>query len=128
MRTKANEERIPDAIAPRQVVISRLPLDHLFTEAGRTAHVRGEFLTPAAVEDLLQASLDYRLVEAQMGAQLRWYPRGDYGFWYRRARQHAAEPDNRRSLDDFPDSRCYFISEWLDSASGDRVLLYEEQH
>jgi|GEM_PF-1091559 len=128
VRTKAKEQRIPDAIAPWQVVVSRMPLDHLFTEAGRTAHVRGKFLTPAAVESLLRASRDYRLVEAQMGTQLRWYPRGDYGFWYHRARPHAADPNKRISLDDFPDAMFYFVSEWHDSASGERVLLYEEHH
>jgi len=128
VRKRANEQRFPDGIDPRLVVVTRMPLDHLFTETGRTAHVRRKFLGPAAVEALLRASRDYRLVEARMGDPLHWYARGDYEFWHHGARQHAAEPDNRISLDDFPESRCYFISEWCDAASGDRVLLYEEQH
>lgn len=105
-----------------------MPLDCLYTEAGLTPHVRGKFLTPAATEALLVTSREYHLVEAKMNVPLRWYSRGDYGFWYHRARKHAAAPENRRSLDDFPDSMCYFISEWLDTVSGDRVLLFEAHH
>lgn len=108
--------------------MEQIPLDHLFTESRQTAHVRGKFLSPSVVESLLQASRDIRLVEARVGSKLRWYPRGDYGFWYHRVREHAAEPDNRVSPEDFPDSMYYFISEWHDLASGDRVLLCEEHH
>lgn len=118
----------PEAIASWQRVITRMPVEQLFTESGPTRHARGELLASATVDALLDSSRGYSLVEACIGSPLRWYPRGDYGFWYHHARQRGAEPDNRRPLDDFPDSRCYFVSEWHDSERDDRVLLYEEHH
>ena len=105
-----------------------MPIDHLFDEAGRTAHSREKAITREAVESLLRDSPGYRLVVAQMGTQMRWYPRGDYSFWYRHARPHTADPHGRSSLDDFPDSTLYFVSEWYDPSSGERVLLFEEHH
>jgi hypothetical protein len=128
VKAKGNRERIPKAMAPWQRVVASMPLDRLFTEAGFTAHVRGEALAPALVEALLHSSHNYALVEARIGAPLRWYDSGDYGFWYHCVRHHAAEPDNQRSLDEFPDSRCYFVSLWRDSGRGDQVLLCEEHH
>ena len=125
---RAKKVPIPASLPFEQRIVGSIPIDHLFTEAGRTAHVRGDFLTPEAVEALLRVSRDLRLVEARIGSQLCWYPRGDYSFWYRRASRHAADPDNRKALDEFPVSTCYFVSEWLDSATDDRVLLYEEHH
>ena len=110
----------------RRVV--RMPLDQLWTIAGPTPHTRQRSLSPDEVSSLLKTYPDLRLVEAQIGADLRWYDRGDYGFWHHRARSHAAEPKNRRPLDEFPDSMCYFVSEWLAPGPPDPVLLFEQYH
>jgi hypothetical protein len=132
MKKKPIPERIPDAMAPWLRIVSCMPLDQLWTQHGITRHVRGAALGVAEVEARLRASQDYELVEARTGSQLRWYPRGHYGFWQEKARRHAEEPDEEpdevRPLDDFPDSRCYFISEWHDAETGDSVLLFEEHH
>lgn len=128
MKKKPIPERIPDAMAPWLRIVTRMPLDQLWTPSGLTRHIRGTALGAAEVEARLTASQDYQLVEARMGSQLRWYPRGHYGFWQKKARRHAAEPDEVRPLDDFPDSHCYFISEWHDAGTGDGVLLFEEHH
>jgi len=105
-----------------------MPIDQLFNDAGLTPHIRGEYLGPEAIEAVLRSSRDIRLVEAHIGVPLRWYRRGDYGFWYHCARQHAAEPDGGCSLDDFPDSRCYFVSMWRSPNGGEQVLLFEVHH
>jgi hypothetical protein len=125
---KTNKERIPEAMASRQRIVSQLPLDHLFNAEGSLDYVRGESLTSAAVESVLQGSRECCLVEAKIGEPLHWQARGDYGFWYRGAREHTAEPDQRMPLGDFADARCYFVSEWLEPSSGNRVLLFEEYH
>jgi hypothetical protein len=109
-------------------LVSRMPVEELWSMAGSTRHLRLRSLTTDDVEPLLKAFPDLRLVEARIGEELRWYPHGDYGFWYHRAQLHAAEPDNRRSLDEFPDSMCYFVSEWVEAESQDRVLLFEQHH
>ncbi|MCW1925870.1 hypothetical protein OKA05_25145 [Luteolibacter arcticus] len=105
-----------------------MPLEELWTIAGRTGHVRLRHLTGSEVESLLKTFPDLRLVEAQLAAELRWYPRGDYGFWRQHARIHAAEPGNQRPLHDFPDSMCYIVSEWVETATQDQVLLFEQYH
>jgi hypothetical protein len=128
MKKKPIPERIPDAMAPWLRIVTRMPLDQLWTQRGITRHLRGAALGAAEVESRLRASQDYELVEARMGSQLRWYPRGHYGFWKEKARRQTAEPGNVRSLDDFLDSRCYFISEWHDAGTGHGVLLFEEHH
>jgi hypothetical protein len=128
MKKEPIPERIPDALAPWLRIVGRMPLDQLWTTRGVTRHIRRAALGAAEVEVRLSESRDYELVEARMGSELRWYPRGHYGFWREVARSHAAEPDKVRPLDDFPDSRCYFISEWQDAETGDSVLLFEEHH
>jgi hypothetical protein len=80
------------------------------------------------VAQLLAQHRDIRLAEAQLDMELRWYQRGDYGFWHHHARPHLAAPDNHLPLDEFPDGMCYFASEWLEPASGDRVILFEQHH
>jgi hypothetical protein len=109
-------------------LVIRIPLEELWTASGRTGHVCQRFLSPDEVESLLRGIPDLQLVEARISEELRWYPRGDYGFWRRRARQHAADPNSPQSLDDFPDSMFYFVSEWVDEESQDRVLLFEQYH
>lgn len=125
---KADKIPIPDSSAPWERVVTRMPLEQLFTEAGPTSHVRGESLPLAKVEAMLGSSREYRLVEACMDAPLRWWARGDYDFWYHRARHNAAEPNSHIPLDEFPGSRCYFISEWSLSGGIERALLFEEHH
>lgn len=126
MKRKAKSP-IPDASSRPRLVV-RIPLEQLWNPAGPTAHIRLRHLSPDDVECLLKAVPDLHLVEARIAEELRWYPRSDYRFWRDKARHHAAHPDKSHSLDDYPDSTLYFVSEWLDEESQDRVLLFEEHH
>lgn len=126
MKRKAKTS-IPDASSHPRLVL-RIPLEQLWTPEGPANHILLRHLSPDDVESLLKTTPNLRLVEARIAEELRWYPRGDYKFWRDQARNHAAHPDTSQSLDDFPDSMFYFISEWLDEASQDRILLFELHH
>jgi len=105
-----------------------MPLEELWTPAGPTHHVCLRHLSPNEVESLLKDVPDLSLVEARIAEELRWYSRGDYRFWRDKARNHAADPEKPHSLDEFPDSMLYFVSEWLEDESQDRALLFEQYH
>ena len=126
MKRKA-KTAIPDASSAPRLVL-RIPLEQLWTSEGPTNHTPLRDLSPDEVESLLKTTPDLRLVEARIAEELRWHPRGDYRFWRDHARNHAAHPDKPQPLDDFPDSMLYFVSEWLDEASQDRILLFELHH
>ncbi len=98
------------------------PLEYLWTPAGYwTSHERTCCLSAEEVDALLAESNDYRLVEAKFGAELRWYQRGDYGFWYHHAKRHMREfAEGHQSL-------RYVASEWLDIDTGDRAILLQQQ-
>ena len=113
---------------PLKRIVTRTPLDELWTENGPLHNKRQRYISSTEVEILLKQSPDITLVEARVAEPLQWHPRGDYSFWRNKARHHAADPDKSHSLDDFPDSMFYFISEWLDEASQDRILLFELHH
>jgi hypothetical protein len=98
------------------------PLEHLWTPAGYwTAHTRTRELSTSEVDALLAESSHYRLVEARTRAELRWYPRGDYGFWYRHAKLHMQVPTEA------PQPLRYTASEWIDTDTGDRAILLQEK-
>ncbi len=126
MKRKAKTSIPHASLWPRLVV--RIPLEQLWTTTGPTAHVCLRHLSPNEVESLLKVDPDLRLVEARIAEELRWYPRGDYRFWRDKARDHAADSEKPHSLDEFPDSMLYFVSEWLEDGSQDRVLLFEQYH
>ena len=91
------------------------PLEYLWTPSGYgTDHARTRSLSAEDVDALLVESNAYRLVEARTGAELHWYPRGDYGFWRHSGKVHVRE-------------RGYTASEWLDSDTTDRAILLQQQ-
>ena len=98
------------------------PLDHLWTPRGYwTAHIRIRELSVSEVDALLVQSSQYRLVEARTGAQLRWYPRGNYGFWHHHAKLTMKAPTEG------PPPLRYTASEWTDAETGECVILFQQQ-
>jgi hypothetical protein len=94
------------------MLVPNQPLAHLWDFAGDwTGHARIRELCSEEIETLLAEADHYRLVEARVGAELRWYPRGDYGFWHHHAKLHMR----------------YAASEWGDAETGDRAILLQEQ-
>lgn len=95
--------------------MSDQPLEYLWTPAGYwTDHERTRSLSAEDLDVLLAESNNYRLVEAKTGAELRWYRRGEYGFWHHCAKLQMQE-------------RGYAASEWIDSDTGERAILLQQQ-
>ena len=92
-------------------LVGNQPLDRLWTRKGYwTNHERVRELSSTEVDRLLEQLEKYRLVEAREGAELRWYPRGSYGFWHHHAKVQL---------------RCV-ASEWFDAEINDRVIVLQE--
>src|SRR4030095_16307325 len=103
-------------------LVPERPLEYLWTPAGYwTPHERTRALSATEVDALLSGSNDYRLVEAKTGAELRWYLRGDYGFWHHHAKLHM------RELIELPQQWGYAASEWLDTDTGDGIILHRHE-
>lgn len=97
------------------------PLEYLWTPAGYwTPHEHMRSLSALEIDRLLAESSVYRLIEARTGAQLRWYSRGDYGFWYHHAKLHLQPAE-------VTPQKSYAASEWFDPDAGDRVILFQQQ-
>jgi hypothetical protein len=108
-------------------VVTRLPLEELWTDDGFTTTSRTRSLTANDITCLLRCRRVHFVV-ADLGASPRWIPLNDcYDFWKREALPHLAAQESGIFLNDFPDGYCYFASEWS-SRDGAPVVVFEMHH
>lgn len=110
---------------PARRIVTRIPLDELWTAHGPVAAKRARGLDRAAVSSLITRGA-VQLVIADLDKPLRWLDAADTrAFWTGEA-AHVADADSA-SVDDFPGGYFYFASEWR-GASASPILLLELHH
>ena len=109
----------------RGPLVHRLPLTKLPAPFDAATKVRD--LRATELRDLLRGG-PVRFLVAAIFAPLRIVPETDcFTFWKSEAQPHlVADPDDGASLDEFPDSYCYFASEWTDG--GSPIVLLSMYH
>ena len=107
-------------------IITQLPAEELWTDAGPVGSTRERPLSAADLRELLAAG-PVRFVFLNVGDKPEWVPLSQcFVFWKHEIKPHLAEPDARVSSDEFPGGYCYRASEW--SAVDDVPIVVLEKH
>jgi len=112
---------------PALRVVTRIPLDELWSDAGTLPLVRGADLGKAEIADRLRAGIRAFAV-ANCGKPLQWVAGSEcHPFWKNEVKQRLVEP-NREShrVEDYLGEYCYSASEW--TGLGTTVILLERHH
>src|SRR5262245_52101336 len=108
-------------------VVTRMPIEQLWTDDGEMPDTRGSQLKREAVRELLRRG-PVQFVVADIGERLRWIPPHEcYAFWKAEVAAHLAETESF-DLDDFPEGRVYVASEWFGSEGKPPLILLEMHH
>jgi hypothetical protein len=111
---------------PAHRVVTRLPLEALFTEAGPLKARRQREIGMSDLRERL--SLRPLLVLAEVGRPLSWIPRTRvFDVWNEELRARIVEPGTSFRLEDFPGAYCFRASEWS-LEDGSVVLVFEHMH
>ena len=111
---------------PDQKVVTQLPLDQLWSGASVISTTKVRDVGSKEIVELLRSGL-VRFVVANVGEALNWVPKDEvFDFWKNEVRPHLADVE-QVSLDDFPDSYCYFASEWK-ADDGEVIILLSKAH
>jgi len=111
----------------QQKIVSKLPLDQIWSGSRLISTIKIRDLGYKEIVELLRAGV-VRFIVADVGLPLEWIADSKrYDFWKDELRSHLANPDERRSLDTFPDNYCYFASEWK-SDDNTVIVLLEKSH
>lgn len=105
-------------------IVTRTPLDELWTDEGPLAATRRRTLASEDLWDLVQQGAA-RFVVASVGKALCWLSgHAGYDFCKSELRAHLAAPGEADAVpDDFPGGYCYHASEWQLQDGGTVVLL-----
>jgi hypothetical protein len=107
-------------------IITRLPSDKLWNDAGPVESTRERVLSTADLRELLAVS-PVRFVFLNISDKPNWVPLSHcFVFWKHEIQPHLAEPNARAFLADLPGGYCYFASEW--SAVDDVPIVVLEKH
>ncbi|TKD01181.1 hypothetical protein E8A74_31775 [Polyangium fumosum] len=108
-------------------IVTRIPVEELWTDDGVLAATRLRTLDRVAIRDLLRRG-PVRFVVADVGHDLRWIPPAErFDFWKRDGEIHFALTKEVH-LDDLPDGMAYLASEWTVAGDEAPVLLLEVYH
>jgi len=112
---------------PALRVVTRIPLDELWSDAGTLPLVRGADLGEADIADRLRAGIRAFAV-ANCGKPLQWVPAsGCYPFWKNDVKERLVDAKREsQCLEDYPGEYCYSASEW--TGQGNTVILVERYH
>jgi hypothetical protein len=112
---------------PSQRIVTSMPLVELWDESGPVPAARKRDLGVTELRDMLRGGA-VRFVVADAGSPLRWLTDEDrFSFWKSEVRPHLANPGQGAWHETFPDSYCYFGSEWADGSDVPIVVL-EKSH
>lgn len=108
-------------------IISRIPLQHLWNEAGTLPHQRKRYLLPDEVKSVLDYNDTTPFVIANIGSPLYWIAASErFDFWKNNFR-NLPDPNDEFYLDDYPGHYVFLASEWTEE-NGDRIILFEKLH
>lgn len=112
---------------PRDRVVTRMPIEELWTDDLVLPAARRRTLDREAVRELLRRG-HVRFVVADVGHRLKWIPSAErFDFWKRDGDVHLSDADEIH-LDDFPDGMAYRASEWTAPGSATPIILLEVHH
>ena len=113
---------------PSQRIIARLPLEELWLDDGFKTTSRRRQPAESDIAELLRAG-QVQFVVADVGSKPRWIELSEcYRFWKNEVKPHLADPKQRTLLEAFPDSYCYFASEWGDAGQSPPIIVLEKHH
>ena len=108
-------------------IVTHLPLRELWRDDGFSTTLRCGSLTEDDITGLLRAG-PVEFVVVDVGFAPRWIPLRDcYQFWKTEGKPHVAA-DARAVLDKFPDSYCYFASQWDGGEPTAPIVVLEKHH
>src|SRR5215831_12860028 len=111
---------------PKLRIVTRLPLEELWREAGVITASRSRSLTKDDIAALLRNGL-VQFVVADVGKPLQWIGLQDcYPFWKKEVKPHIAS--ERTVLEEFPDEYCYFAWKWDTAAEAAAIVVLEKSH
>jgi hypothetical protein len=112
---------------PRKRIVTQLPLDTLWDNAGELQATRTRSLDRDGVRGLLSRG-PVRFVIANGGHPLRWIPPSErFSVWKTEVEGHLATGD-RIDLDQFQNGLAYLASEWVDVRDDVPIVLLEAHH
>ncbi len=112
---------------PSKRIITSIPIHELWDDRGTVNATHSRDLSADELRELLRRG-PLRFVVVDVGSKPRWLPEPDcFGFWKTEVKPRLATPGKPAFLDDFPESYCYFASEWT-SASGSPIVVLEMAH
>lgn len=108
-------------------IVSRMPLDYLWTDAGKLEALRQRYLNRAELQELMEEHKAIRFAIASIGSKLVWIDEADgYHFWKSEAEAHVPE-EEEFDLDEFHGHYAYVPSLWSDD-TGKLLILLETFH
>jgi hypothetical protein len=108
-------------------IVTQIPAQELWAGQRLVSTIRLRNLTIDDITSLLRAG-EVRFVVADVGKELRWVPNNErFDFWKNEVKPHLTTREDRKGLDEFPDSYFYIASEWQ-SYSGETIVLLEKRH
>lgn len=112
---------------PRHRIVSKLPLEQIWSGSRLISTIKIRDVGSEEIAQLLRSGV-VRFIVADVGRPLEWIPNNErYDFWRDEVRPHLADPEERRSIDSFPDNYCYFASEWT-SYDDEVIVVLSKSH
>jgi hypothetical protein len=117
-------------VDPRLRIVTRLPLQEIWDEAGLIRARKGELVGSDEIRQFLRAEPG-ALVEAVIGERMVWHTgNARFAFWKGTLRPHLIEPES--AIEGFvrndEDPLCFIVYEWFPDDAGNRVLAAEGSH
>ena len=111
---------------PSLRIVTKIPLEDLWTDGGALAATRGRLLSLAEVKEILRSE-GASFAIGEVGLPLRWFARDQFlDLWPEEIRPRLADPPGPWSLSSFRDERFYVASCWQGEAG--QILLFEMHH
>jgi len=108
-------------------LVIQLPLTTLWTEAADIDAKRGQYVTEATIQEMLQ-NHPVIFALADIGQKLHWINQEkSFEYWKTEVKPHLAPDLNHIDLDCFPNNYAYIASEWV-GAHETPIILLEKYH
>lgn len=108
-------------------IVSRMPLDYLWTDAGKLEAIRQRYLNRNELRALMEEHKAIPFVIANIGSKLSWVDEPEsFHFWKSEADAHVPE-EEEFDLDEFRGHYAYVPSLWSDD-TGKLLILLETFH
>lgn len=112
----------------RTRIVTRIPLDELWTQDGRVDAVRLRKLSRLDIHGMLRGG-SVQFVRADVAQPLEWIDQSErFAFWKSEVQHRVVDPaEPAFDLNDHPGGYCYLASEWR--AEGQPpIVLVERYH